>query len=80
MWPKRVTQEMKALLACCFDAGLRFVQSKAEPRHHPARPIQRLRRMSAAENHEIIGVGDHLRSERLALSGDPPVLEESVHI
>src|SRR5271167_615720 len=80
MWPERVTQKMKALLACCFDAGLRFVQSKAEPRHHAARPIQCLPRMSAAENHEIVRIGDHLSAESLALSGDPPVLEESVHV
>jgi len=51
MWSERVTQKTKAFFARCLDAGLRFVQSKAEPRRHAARPIQCLRRMPAGENH-----------------------------
>ena len=58
MRPERVTQKTKAFFACCLDAGLRFVQSKAEPRHHTARPIQCLGRMPTAENHEVSSPGE----------------------
>jgi hypothetical protein len=34
-----------------LDAGLRFVQHESNPRHHTSRPIQRLCRMTAAEDH-----------------------------
>src|SRR5215470_156089 len=80
MWPERVTQKTKAFFARCPDASLRFIQSEAKSHHHAARPIQCLCRMPAAENHEIICVGDHLSAKSLALSGDPPVLEKAVHI
>src|SRR5260370_309431 len=37
-------------------------------------------RTPATENHEIIGVVDHLGVENLTPSGDPPVLQKTVHI
>jgi len=75
MRPERVTQKVKALLACCLDAGLRFVQSKSELRHDAARPIQCLRRMSVAENDEVVRIRDHLSAavfeSQIEISRDP---------
>jgi hypothetical protein len=58
----------------------RFERDELVGGRHAARPIQCLCRMPTAENHEIIGVGDNLGAKSLAPSGDPPVLEEAVHI
>ena len=76
MYPKKV----ETLSPCLLDAGLRFVQRKSNPGHHTPRPIQRLSRATATENHEIIGVVDNLGVENLTPSGDPPVLQKTVHI
>src|SRR5216684_5368444 len=80
MRPERVTQKIKPLFSCLLDAGLRFVQRKSNPGHHTPRPIQRLCRATATENHKIIGVVDNLGLENLTPSGDPPVLQKTVHI
>src|SRR4026207_275153 len=37
--PARIPQKVKPLLPCLPDAGLRFVQSESNPRHHLPRPI-----------------------------------------
>ena len=74
MRPEGVSQKVKTLSPCLLDAGLRFVQRESNPGHHTPRPIQRLCRAAATENHEIIGVVDHLGSENLTPPGDPPVL------
>src|SRR5205809_1192935 len=62
---KRVPQKVKALCASLFDAGLCLVQRELDPLHHTTRPIQRLFRTTAAENHEIIGVVHDSGSEHL---------------
>src|SRR5712692_9394964 len=80
MRPEGVSQKVETLSPCLLDAGLRFVQRKLKPGHHTPRPIQRLSRATATENHEIIGVVDHLGLENLTPSGDPPVLQKTVHI
>ncbi len=80
MRPEGVSQKIKPLFSCLLDAGLRFVQRESNPGHHTPRPIQRLGRTTATENHEIIGVVDHLGLENLTPSGDPPVLQKTVHV
>ena len=80
MRPEAVSQKIKPLSPCLLDAGLRFVQRESKPGHHTPHPIQCLGRATAAENHEIIGVVDHLGLEKLTPSGDPPVLQKTVHV
>src|SRR6266853_5167339 len=80
MRPEGVSQKIKPLSPCLLDAGLRFVQRESDPGHHTPRPIQRLCRATATENHEIISVGDYPGSENLTPPGDPPVLQKTVHI
>src|SRR5258706_7545400 len=77
---KRVPQKVEALCASLFDAGLCLVQRELDPLHHTTRPIQRLFRTTAAENHEIIGVVHDSGSEHLTPTGDPPILQKTVHI
>src|SRR5450755_2104256 len=80
MRPVAVSQKIKPLRAGLLDAGLRVVQRESNPGHHTPRPIQRLGRATATENQEIISVVDHLGSENLTPSGDPPVLQKTVHV
>src|SRR5229473_2954917 len=80
MRPERVSEKVKPLCANPLDAGLRLVQRESNPGHYAPRPIQRLCRAAATENHEIIGVVDNLGLEYLTPSGDPPVLQKTVHI
>src|SRR6202158_1619929 len=80
MRPERVSEKVKPLCTPPPDAGLRFVQRESNPGHHTSRPIQRLGRATATENHEIIGIVDNLGLENLTPSGDPPVLQKTVHI
>src|SRR6202158_2271460 len=80
MRPERVSEKVKPLCTPPPDAGLRFVQRESNPGHHTPRPIQRLGRATATENHKIVGVVDHPGSENLTPSGDPPVLQKTGHI
>src|SRR5689334_11700616 len=36
--------------------------------------------MAAAEDDEVIGIRDDLRSKRFTASSEPPMLQESVHV
>src|SRR5580693_1755102 len=78
--PETISEKVKLLSPRWLDASLRFVQRESDPGHHTPRPIQCLRRAAAAENHEIISVGDELGSENLTPPGDPPVLQKTVHV
>src|SRR5438034_3911012 len=78
--PKRIAKEVEAFLPGILQRGLRLVERKPEPGHHLLRPRQSLGRMSATEDDEVVGIGDHLRTERLATSGQPPMLQEAVHV
>src|SRR5579863_8580762 len=80
MRPERIPEKVKPLCAGLLDAGLRLVQRESNPDHHTARPIQCLCRATATENHEIIRVVDHLGLKNLTPSGDPPVLQKTVHV
>ena len=47
----------------------RLVQRESDPSHHPARPIQYVRRAATAENHKLAGIDKHLGSESLTPPG-----------
>src|ERR1022692_790827 len=80
MRPKCISEKVKPLLPGLPDAGLRLVQREPDALHHRSRPTQRFCRASAAENHEVIGIGNDSGMESFTPSGDPPILQESVHI
>ena len=48
--------------------------------HHRLRPRQCLGRTTAAEDDEVVGIGDDVGMERFAASGQTPVLQEPVHV
>src|SRR4029077_7554452 len=77
---ERVTKEVKAFLAGILQRGLHLVERQPEFRHRRLRPRQRLGRVAAAEDDEVVGIGDDPRAERLGASGDAPVLEEPIHV
>src|SRR4051794_33977933 len=80
VWTERITQKVKALFARLFDAGLRLIQSEPQSGDHPTRPIQRLCRFPATQNHEIVRVGDHTGLELFSPFGVPPALQQTVHV
>src|SRR5215469_9159801 len=57
MWPERVPEKAKALLARLLDAGLRLIQGDPHACNHLPRPIQCLSRFTATENHEVSSPG-----------------------
>src|ERR1700730_9349640 len=72
MRPEGVSQKIKPLSPCLLDAGLRFGQRESEPGPHTPRPIQRLCRATATENHEIVSVGDYPGSKDFTPTDDRP--------
>jgi hypothetical protein len=56
------------------------VEFQPEPRHHRLRPRQGLGRTSATEDDEVIGVRDDVCPERLPAPGQPPILQEPIHV
>ena len=53
---------------------------EADPRHHPFGPLQRFGRGSAAQDDEVVGVGDDPGSESRAGLAGVPVAQEAVHV
>src|SRR5215469_4291796 len=80
MRPERVTQKVEALLTRLLDAGLRLIQGDAHPCDHLPRPIQRLGRFAATENHEIVRVVHDMSVKLLSPFGVPPALQQTVHV
>ncbi len=76
MRPERISEKVEPFPARLLDAGLRFVQSQPNPCHHLSRPMQGLRRITAAENHEIISVVNDPSLECFTPSGHPPKLQK----
>src|SRR5437763_12236063 len=74
MRPKGVSEKVKPLCACLLDTGFRFVQCESNPCHHIPRPIQRLGRTTATEDHKVSSPGE---SHPEALS--EPYLNLSAH-
>jgi hypothetical protein len=77
---ERVAKEVEALLAGVFQRGLRLVDGQPELGHHRLRPRQRLRRATAAEDDEVIGIRDDVSVECLAATGQTPIFQEPVHV
>src|SRR5215469_9561539 len=80
MWPERVPEKAKALLARLLDAGLRLIQGDPHACDHLPRPIQCLSRFAATENHEIIRVVHDMGVKLLSPFGVPPTLQQTVHV
>ena len=75
-----VAKEVEALFAGIFQRGLGLVDGQPELYHHRLCPSQRLRRATAAEDDEVIGVRDNVSAERFAASGQTPIFQEPVHV
>src|SRR5712672_4571078 len=80
MRTERVAKEREALLTGVPQRGLGLVERQPELGHHRLRPRQGLRRTTAAEDDEVVGIGDDMGTECLAASGQTPVLQEPVHV
>src|SRR5215472_6201946 len=80
MRPERVTQKVEALLTRLFDAGLRLIQGDPHSCDYLPRPIQRLSRFAATENHEIVCVVHDMSVKLLSPFGVPPTLQQTVHV
>src|SRR6202162_2574673 len=77
---ERIAEEVEALLPSILQRGLRLVECQPEPRHHRLRPCQGLGRTSATEDDEVIGIRDDACPKRLPAPGQPPILQEPIHV
>src|SRR5215471_14244375 len=64
----------------CRSRSLGVLGTPNQFRHHRLRPCQRLSRTSAAKDDEIVGIGDDVCTEHFTTPGEPPMLQETVHI
>src|SRR5215472_10437823 len=80
MRPERVAQKVEALLTRLLDTGLRLIQGDPHSCDYLPRPIQRLGRFAATENHEIVRVVHDMSVELLPPFGVPPTLQQTVHV
>jgi hypothetical protein len=78
MRSERVAEEVEALSPGVLQRSLRLVECQPEPRHHRLGPRQSLGCTSAAEDDEVVGVGDDVCTERFSAAGQAPVLQEPV--
>jgi hypothetical protein len=74
-----VAKEVEAFTPGILDRGFRLVERQPELRHHRPRPGRSLFRVSAAEDDEVVGIGDDMCVEHFAAPRQPPMLQESVH-
>src|SRR3954453_1850068 len=77
---KRISKKVEPLVPSVPDRGLCLVQRQPQPVHHLSRPRLGLFRMFAAENDEVIGIGDDMGSIGCVPSALSPVLQEAVHV
>ena len=77
---ERVAKEVEALAPSVANRGLRLVEGEPEPGHHLPRPRQGLGRVTAAEDDEVVGIGDDVGPIGDAPSARTPVLQEAVHV
>ena len=80
MRSERIAKEVDAVLPGISQRGLGLVECQPELRHHRLRPRQSLGRATAAEDDEVVGIGDDVGTERFAAFGQPPILQEPVHV
>src|ERR1035437_9035326 len=67
--------------SCESDAARTYTtESQTAPAHGRPRPIQRLDRLAAAEDHKIVRVVHDRSLKEFAPSGDPPVFQKTVHV
>src|SRR4051794_38010669 len=77
---ERVAEEVEALAPSIASRGLRLVEGEPEPGHHLPRPRQSLGRVTAAEDDEVVGIGDDAGPKGDAPSARTPMLQEAVHV
>src|ERR1700752_145299 len=75
-----VAQEVEAFLSSIPHRGFSLVEREPEFGHHRLRPGQSLSRVSAAEDDEVVGVRDNVRTERFPTPRQPPMLQEPIHV
>src|SRR6202051_2011327 len=80
MRAERVAEEVEAFLSGVSQRSFRLVDSQPELGHHSLRPRYGHCRSTAAENNEFVSIGDDVSMERVAASGQTPMLQEPVHV
>ncbi len=73
MRAEAITKKVEAFAPGIPDRSLRPVEGEPKLRHHPACPRQRLGRVSATEDDEILGIGDDVCSVDLPSLGAAPM-------
>src|SRR5258707_14725819 len=80
VWAERIAKEVEGLAAGIPNRGLRLVEGEPKLGHPVTRPRQRLFRRTAAEDNEVVGIGDDPGLVGLAPSRRTPMLQEPVHV
>src|SRR5437667_7548300 len=80
MRAERVAEEVEAFLSGVSQRSFRLVDRQPELGHHRLRPRQCLRRATAAEDNEVVGIGDDVSAERVAAFSQTPMLQEPIHV
>ena len=77
---ERVAEEVEAFVPSILQRGLGLIECQPEPRHHCLCPRQRLGRTSATEDDEVVSIRDDVRTKRFPARGQPPILQEPIHV
>src|SRR5262245_59878055 len=80
MRAERVAKECEAFLSGVSQRGLGLVERQPELRHRRLRARQSLGRTTAAEDDEVVGIGNDVGTECLPTTASTPVLQEPVHV
>src|SRR5947209_18607229 len=80
VWAERIAKKVEEFAAGIPNRGLRLVEGEPKLGHHLPRPRQRLCRRSAAEDDEVVGIGDDPGLVGLAPPRCTPMLQETVHV
>src|SRR5687768_9474655 len=80
LWPKTVAQKIEPLLSCITNTSLAFVERKLNCTHHTTRPLKRLNRVLAAQDHQVVSVIDDVCPILLSLSLLMPSSQEPMHV
>ena len=80
VWPKRIAKKIEAFFSSVPDRGLVLVERQTKLGHHLPRELPRLFRVSAAEDDEVIGVGDDMRLIGSVPSARSPIFQEPIHV
>src|SRR6478736_6924044 len=77
---ERVPKEVKAFQSSILHRGFSLVECQPKLGHHRLRPRQCIFRVAAAENDEVVGIGDNLAMECFTPTAETPMLQEPVHV